>query len=118
MNRPDIPSLSSSVLESLNVVWYERDKSETPEPPLFWRAIWPEGGKPRQGRVNFIATVYLSAPTKQAALREFRRWADLRMQDIPHVVIEQVERAEVPCCPFPCCENDGEAIAGIRSHLT
>lgn len=118
MNRPCVPTLPKSVLGQLDVVWYERDKSDFPGPMLYWRAIWPEGGKPLQGRVNFIAMIYLSAPTKQAAVREFQRWADLRMQDIPLAVIEQVDVSEIPCCPFPCFEREGEAIEGIRRHLT
>jgi hypothetical protein len=34
--------------------------------------IWPERGKPQQGRVNFIAVVDFNAPTKQTAVREFQ----------------------------------------------
>lgn len=73
MNRLCVLALPMSVLDQLDAVWYERDKSDLPGPTLFWRAIWPEGGKPQQGRVNFIAMLYLSAPTKRAALQEFRR---------------------------------------------
>lgn len=39
------------------------------------------------------------------------------MENIPVVVFEQAERAEIPRCPFPCFEQEGEAIAGVWSYL-
>jgi hypothetical protein len=111
------PALLEDIKGLLDLIWYERDKSQE-GPPTFWRAIWPEGGKPRQGRVNFVAMLYLSAPTKAAALREFQRWAESRMADIPFVVLEQVNIEEIPCCPYPCSKSNGEAMAGMWSQLT
>jgi len=113
-------SLSQGIEESLEVIWYQRDKSDLPDPPVFWRATWPEGGTPQQGRGNFIAMLCSTAPTREAALREFERWADVRMQDIPFCVLEQVEASEVPLCPCLWCEyeHNSEQLSGVWSQLT
>lgn len=113
-------ALPQEIEEALELVWYERDKSDLPDPPVFWRAIWPEGGKPEHERVNFIAMLYFTAPTREAALREFQRWAEVRMRDIPFCVLEEVQAEDVPRCPSPWCEREhnGEQRAGIWSELT
>lgn len=116
--KDDVPAYLNNLQVDPDMEWYERDKQKLPGPSFFWRVIWPEGGKLDQGRVNFIAMVYLSAPTKQAALQEFQRWAELRMQDIPFPVIEQVDSTDIPTCPHPCPEHNGEAIEGRWSYLT
>ncbi len=54
MQKQDDPALPSCVQEQLNIVWYERDKSELPDPPLFWRAIWPYD---EQSRSNLLLLV-------------------------------------------------------------
>jgi hypothetical protein len=88
--------------------WYYRDKSQDGEPQLFWCATWPEG---QQGDgVNFIAQLYFTAPDRASALREFCRWAFVRMQDVPYVVLEQVDAAEVPKCPHPRADSCGLAL--------
>ncbi len=45
-------SLPQGTEEALELVRYERDKGDLPGPSIFWKAIWPEGGKPEHGRVN------------------------------------------------------------------
>jgi hypothetical protein len=96
--------------------------NETKASPQDQRCSGAQSGQREKNRnkpwVNFIAVVYFSAPTKQAAVREFRRWADLRMESIPCAVIEQGDGSEILCCPFPRFEQEGEALAGIWSHLT
>lgn len=117
MNKHSISALLKSIQDYLDVLWYERDKSQEPGPYIVWRAIWPEGGQHTKGVANFAATLYLSAPSKQAALYEFQRWAELRMQDIPYVVLEQVDIKDIPCCPQPCFDNSGEAVKGVWNRL-
>lgn len=97
--------------------WYYREKKRDEEGSTFWRAIWPEGGQSDKQTANFIVTLYLSAPTKQAALREFQRWAELRMQDIPYVTLELVSSEEVPRCPQPDLDSHGDTIAGVWYRL-
>lgn len=97
--------------------WYYREKNHDGEATIFWRAIWPEGGQNDIQTANFIVTLYLSAPTKQAALCEFQRWAELRMQDIPHVTLELVSSEEVPRCPQFDLRGHGDAIADVWNRL-
>jgi hypothetical protein len=97
--------------------WYYRKKGQDGEATIFWRVIWPEGGENDTQTANFIVTLYLSAPTKQAALCEFQRWANLRMQDIPHVVLEPVGSEEIPCCPQPDLDSHGDTIADVWYRL-
>lgn len=96
--------------------WYYRDKSQDSETQLFWRATWPEG---QQGElVNFIAQLYFTAPDRASALQEFCRWAFVRMQDVPYVVLEQVDILEIPTCPRPQADSCGLALPGQAYRLS
>ena len=89
--------------------WYYRDKTQEPGPRPCWRATWPEGSRDEMQTVNFIGQLYFSAPNREAALREFHRWALVRLQDIPCIVLEQINQANVPCCPRPVPDDSGQA---------
>lgn len=91
--------------------WYYRDKSQNEGPRLLWCATWPEGLRAEQQRVNFIARLYFTAPDRAAALREFRRWACIRMEDIPYVALVQLPAADVPTCPHPRSDCSGLALS-------
>jgi|GEM_PF-4862055 len=97
--------------------WYYRDKSQDEGQQFVWCATWPEGQRDEQHRANFICRLYFTAPDRASALQEFCRWAFVRMQDVPYVVLEQVDAAGVPACPRPQADSCGLAVPGEEYTL-